>query len=221
MRRWFALVPLLAAGLAALAAEPADLPVVFQEDFKKGAERWEPSDPAAWKMIDTKDGPVYSQFQQSKYKPPHRSPFNFALVKDVRVGDFVLDAKCQSTVKDYPHRDLCLFFGVQDPAHFYYVHLGKKTDDHANQIFIVNAADRKKISTKTSEGTNWTDNWHQVRIVRQVEPGTIEVYFDDMKTPAMTATDKTFTSGRVGIGSFDDTGNWSEVKLRGKLVDKK
>jgi len=221
MRQTIAILPILAGALVALAAEPAALPLVFQEDFKKGAERWQPSDPGAWKVIETKEGPAFSQFQKSNFKPPHRSPLNFALIKDVAVADFVLDARCQSTVKDYNHRDMCLFFGYQDPAHFYYVHLGKKTDDHANQIFIVNGADRKKISTKTSAGTDWTDNWHTLRLVRQVGDGAIAVYFDDLKTPVMTATDKTFAWGRVGVGSFDDAGNWMDIKLRGVLVEKK
>lgn len=218
MRRLLLASLLLGIG-STLAAQ--DLPLLFQEDFEKGADRWEPTDPAAWKVIDTKDGKVFSQFQQSKFKPPHRSPLNFALVKDLTVGDFVLEAKCQSTVKDYAHRDLCLFFGYQDPAHFYYVHLGKKTDDHANQIFLVNKADRVKISTKTSEGTNWTDNWHKLKLVRKVGDGAIEVFFDDMKTPVMTASDKTFTWGRVGVGSFDDTGNWDDIKVWGVKAEKK
>jgi hypothetical protein len=202
---------------------PADekLPLLLTEDFEKGAERWQPTDPDAWKVIDTKDGKVYSQHRQSNYKPPHRSPFNIALLKEINVGDFALDAKLQSTVKDYGHRDMCLFFGYQDPSHFYYVHLGKKTDDHANQIFIVNDAPRKKISTKTTDGTNWNDDWHRVKIVRKVSDGTIEVYFDDMKSPIMTATDKTFAHGQIGIGSFDDTGNWDDVKLHGTKVEKK
>ena len=68
------------------------------------------------------------------------------------VGDFQLELQLQSTVKDYDHRSMVLVFGYQDPAHFYYVHFGKKTDDHANQIFIVNAAPRLKISTKTTPG---------------------------------------------------------------------
>ena len=50
-------------------------------------------------------------------------------------------------------------------------HLGKKTDDHANQIFIVNAAPRQKISTTTTPGTNWDDAWHHVKIVRRVADG--------------------------------------------------
>jgi hypothetical protein len=198
---------------------PEELPLLFQDDFENGASHWQPTDPQAWKVIQTDRGKVYSQFKQSKYEPPYRSPFNLALLKDVSVSDFVLEAKLQSTVKDYPHRDMCLAFGYQNPAHFYYVHLGKKTDDHANQIFIVNGAPRKKISTKTSPGTNWDDGWHHVKIVRNVADGSIMVYFDDMKTPVMTATDKTFLWGRVGIGSFDDTGNWDDVKLHGRKAE--
>jgi hypothetical protein len=202
-------------------ADVTELSLLFQDDFTKGAGAWEPTDPNAWKVIDVKDSKAYSQFAQSKYKPPHRSPFNVALVKDLSVGDFVLDAKVQSTARDYPHRDVCLFFGYQDPAHFYYVHLGKKTDDHANQVFIVNQSDRKKISTKTSEGTPWDDGWHHVRIVRTASDGAVAVFFDDLKVPIMTATDKTFTWGRVGVGSFDDTGNWTDIKLRGTKAEKK
>lgn len=229
MRRTLALFAALSLtffGLSA-AAESADpptgskLPLLFSDDFSQGAGHWQPTDPNAWKVIDTKEGKAYSLFQQSKYKPPFRSPFNFSLVKDLDVADFALEAKVQTTARDYPHRDMCLVFGYQDPAHFYYVHLGQKTDDHANQIFIVNNAPRKKISTKTTPGTKWDSAWHPVKLVRSVESGTVEVYFDDMKNPAMTATDKTFTWGKVGVGSFDDTGNWADVKLYGVKAKKR
>ncbi len=132
------------------------------------------------------------------------------------MSDFQLDVDFQTTARDYPHRSLCLFFGYQDPAHMYYVHFGQKTDDHANQIFIVNAKDRVKISTKTTAGTPWNNEWHHARIIRTVEDGRIEVFFDDMTTPVMTAVDKTFAWGQVGIGSFDDTGNFDNLVLRGK-----
>ena len=171
-------------------------------------------------MIDARGGKAYSQFKQSAYKPPHRSPLNFALVKDLVLTDFVLEAKAQSTARDYPHRDLCLFFGYQDPRHFYYAHLARRTDDHANQIFVVNGADRRKISTRTTPGTRWTAGWHHLRVVRRSGDGTIEVYFDDLKTPAMTARDRTFLYGQVGVGSFDDTGNWTDVRVHGIKVEK-
>jgi hypothetical protein len=210
---------LFAVAVTLSAQDAKDLPLVYEENFEKGASNWEPTDPNNWRIEETPMGKVYAQIaKQSKYEPPHRSPFNLSLLKDVVVGDFVLEAKLKSTIPDYGHRDMCLVFGHQDKAHFYYVHLGKQTDDHANQIFIVNDAPRTKISTKTTPGTNWTDNWHHVKIVRRVADGTIEVYFDDMKTPVMTAVDKTFTSGRIGIGSFDDTGVWDDIKLHGQKV---
>jgi hypothetical protein len=215
------MLAMISGGLVPGAADEKDLPLVFQDSFGAGAGAWQPTDPAAWKIIDAGAGKAFSQFKQSTYKPPHRSPFNFALVKDVIVGDVVLEARVRSTARDYPHRDVCLIFGHRDPAHFYYVHLGQKTDDHANQIFIVNGADRTKISTKTTDGTKWNDDWHRVRVARNVATGEIQVYFDDMKTPCMTATDKSFPSGRVGVGSFDDTADWTDVTVRGiKIVER-
>lgn len=203
------------------ATEFKGLPLLVFDDFESGkADRWEQSDPKAWKLIEKDGNHVYSQFQASKVETPVRSPFNRAMIKELYVSDCVLDVRLQSTVKDYGHRDMCLFFGFQDPAHLYYVHLGKQADDHANQIFIVNNEPRKKISIESTPGTNWTDNWHHARVVRNVETGSIEVYFDNMEKPVMRAVDKTFTWGQVGIGTFDDTGNFDDVTVYGKKVDK-
>ena len=214
--------PRSAAAEDAVPKERNGLPLIFQDDFENGASRWEPTDAKAWKIIEQGKNHVFNQFvKNSDYKPPHRSPYNRAMIKDVVVGSFVLDVKLQSTIPDYGHRDLCLFFGSQDPAHLYYVHLGKKMDPHANNVFIVNAADRKSISKTTTDGTPWDDEWHHVRLVRDVKTGSIEVYFDDMRKPAMTAIDKSFTWGRVGVGSFDDTGNFDDIRLWGEKVEPK
>ncbi len=199
-------------------ADDAELPRVFLEDFEKGAEHWSPVDPDHWKIKKVDDGQVFSHFvKQGKYQPPHRSPVNIALRKDSDVEQFELTARVRSTHPDYGHRDAVLIFGYQDPSHFYYVHLGKQMDDHANQIFIVNGKPRTKISTTTTSGTPWDDAWHTIKVVRTVQDGAIRVYFDDLAKPVMTATDKTFTWGRVGIGSFDDTTDWDNIELRGHL----
>ena len=200
---------------AALAAEK-DWPLVYQTDFEDGAADWKPTDDSAWKIEKTEKGNVYSQFKKrSNYNPPHRSPYNISLLNAPTITSFQLDVDVLSTHPDYGHRDCCLFFGYQDPANFYYVHLGKKTDDHANQIFIVNDKPRIKISTKTTEGTNWDEKWHHVRIIRNAESGQIRVYFDDMENPIMEAENTEFKFGKIGLGSFDDTGNWDNVVLRG------
>jgi hypothetical protein len=51
-----------------------------------------------------------------------------------------------------------------------------------------------------------------------VESGNIEVFFDDMTKPSMTAEDKTSQWGRIGVGSFDDIGNVDRVVLWGRKV---
>ena len=195
-----------------------DLPLVFRDDFARGADHWQPTDAAAWQVVDITGGRAYALTKQSNYKPAHRSPVNISLVRDVYVDDFTLDVRVRSTSREYGHRDLCLFFGYQSPTRFYYVHFGKKTDDHANQIFIVNDAARTKISTETTPGTPWDDGWHNLRITRSAATGAIDVYFDLPVKPVMRAVDKTFKWGRVGLGSFDDTGEFTDVRLHGRKI---
>ncbi|MCA9038247.1 MAG: hypothetical protein KDA91_24145 [Planctomycetaceae bacterium] len=197
-------------------APPAGMKLVYEHDFEDGkSDRYSPTDRTAWtlKKSDSGDSIMSLHKKNSDFKPRHRSPFNRTLINDLKVRSFVMDIQMKSTIPDYNHRSLCLFFGYRDDSHLYYVHFGKKTDDHANQIFIVNDAPRTKISTKTTPGTNWDDNWHNGRVVRNVDDGTIQIYFDNMDVPIMTATDKTFTEGQVGFGSFDDIGDFDNVRV--------
>jgi hypothetical protein len=206
---------------------PGGLPIVVKEDFEKGMSRWRTTDPdpkeGVWEVIEVKNGDKANHALRvkgiSKYQPPHRSPHSIALLKDVKVGDFELTARVQNTNKTAgAHRDLCIFWGYQDPSHFYYVHFGAKADPHACQIFIVNDAPRKMITKQEAKGTPWTDGWHTLKVVRRESDGTIEAYFDDMKKPLMTAKDTTFGPGLVGIGTFDDHGHFDDVVLRGEGV---
>ena len=61
-----------------------------------------------------------------------------------------------------------------------------------------------------------TTDRHHVKIVRNIKDGLIQVYFDDMQSPVMATHDKTFTHGRFGVGSFDDTGMFDEIRIWGK-----
>lgn len=196
----------------------AEPPVLFQDDFEKKTDRWSPTDEEKWRVTELDEGNrVYHLLGKSDYQPPHRSPHSVSLVKDLVVTDFTLTAKVQTLQTSRAHRDMCLFFGYQDAKHFYYVHLGQATDPHANQIFVVDDAPRVKISKTTNDGTPWKDGqWHDVKLVRDPASGNIEVYFDDMEKPQMTAVDKRFKWGQVGLGSFDDLGMWDDVVVRGE-----
>jgi hypothetical protein len=219
--RVLAAIGTLTAGLcgASLAGEGVQLPLLLHETFKEGANRWQPFDPTGWRVEKEGDRAIYSQFRkETSYRPPHRSPFLISLLKDVVVSDLDLRLRVKSTHPDYGHRDVCIVFGYQSPARFYYVHLGKEMDDHANQIFVVDDAPRVKISTQTTDGTPWDDEWHDVRIVRNSTSGEVAVYFDDMENPVMRAKDDRFRWGQIGIGSFDDLSAWDEIHVYGRLA---
>lgn len=215
---------LLFSGLAwnAAGADDGQMPLLVHEDFESDphATRWQPTDPSKWRVEETEQGNhAYHLLGQSDYQPPYRSPHSISLLKDLTVGDFELTARVKTLQTSRGHRDMCVIFGYQDPAHFYYVHLGERTDDHANQIFVVDDAPRIKISEQTNAGTPWKDDtWHRVRIVRRADDGLIEVYFDDMTKPQMVAHDKRFAWGQIGLGSFDDMGLWDDVEIRGRVA---
>ena len=196
--------------------EGGGLPLVFSDDFEKGSDRWETTDPKSWEMFDENGAHSFGLNKRiSDYQPKVRSPHNIALIKDVALADFVLIFKVRSTNDTGNHRDCCAFFCHQDAEHFYYVHLGAKPDPASGQIMIVNNEPRRPL-TENKKNVPWDSAWHTVKVVRKNDAGTIEVYFDDMQTPHLTATDKTFSKGRIGIGSFDDMNAFDDVRLYGK-----
>jgi hypothetical protein len=158
---------------------------------------------------------------QGKYRAKVRSPRVIGLISDHKFGDFVLEADLLQTGRDYGHRDMCLFFGFTDPSRYYYVHMATKADKNAHNVFIVNNKPRTNIARKTTKGIAWGKaKWHKVRLERKAAGGTIRVFFDDMKKPIMEASDKTFPTGYVGFGSFDDVGRVDNVRIWAPQVEK-
>ena len=203
---------------------PTSYKLLYEQDFENPAalQHFVMTDAQAWR-ITKKDGQsVLELTAQSNYQPDVRSPVNIALIADKVFDDFVLEASLLQTSKEYGHRDMCLFFGFQNPTNFYYVHIASAADEHAHNIFIVKNAPRTKIARQTTKGVDWgLDVWHKVRLERKVADGSIKVYFDDMTTPIMVAEDRTFDSGYIGFGSFDDTGMVRNIKVSGRSVEKK
>ena len=221
----FALV--LAAQHASLAAEdhiPSGYKLLYEQKFEEpdAIKGLQMTDPAAWKYSREEKGGALELAAQSKYKPEVRSPVNISLIKDKVFGDFIMEVDLIQTGREYGHRDMCLFFGFQNPKQFYYAHIATKADPNAHNIFIVNNEPRKNIAKTTTTGVNWGLNiWHKVKLERKVSDGSIKVYFDDMTIPIMVAEDKNFGPGFIGFGSFDDTGKVDNVKIWGPELGEK
>lgn len=198
---------------------PEGYRLAYSQDFAKptAMQDFVMTDSSAWKLLPAKgqDKPSLALIKRkSNYTPPFRSPINIALVGGQVFGDCIIDVECLQTGKEYGHRDMIVVFGFQSPSQFYYTHIATKADDHANQIFIVDKTERKKISKTSNDGNNWgLGVWHHVRVERKASDGTIKVFFDDLTKPIMTAENKTLGPGWVGFGSFDDTGKVTDIKI--------
>jgi hypothetical protein len=151
------------------------------------------------------------------YVPPFASPTRIALIALRQFGSFVLDVEVMQTGIDYGHRDASFFLGVEDPSHFYYAHVATTQDAVAHQIHIVNGAPRTAITRTSTTGFDWgRDVWRHIHIVRDIDTGLIEVYSELDPRPMLTANDKTFGTGYVGFGSFDDTARFRNVMIYAK-----
>lgn len=182
-----------------------------------GAGNWAPVTPSKWRF----PGREAVLAEAGVQRPGPRRPFEYAVLTAGReYGDVRIDAEVRiDTPVEITNRDVILVFDHQSDTRFSYVHLSSDNTIYPhNGIFVVNDADRVRIEDQWNGRTGAppaiTDTaWHRVRVVRCASSGEIAVYVDGSKRPLMTAVDTTLASGRVGFGSFDNTG-----RLRGLRI---
>ncbi len=189
----------------------------FQDDFEKGSlSAWEFPFPEDWQILA--EGPNhYLHMLRNREPGVPRRPLQFALFNGPRVGSFELTTRLRRE-----HSSLIVVFNYVDTMHFYYAHLsvdmGAKQPVH-NGIFIVNGEPRKRIAGLEAEPALPDTGWHTAHFVRDATSGEIEVFMDGAKQPLFSVRDSTFTCGRVGIGSFDETGDFDDVELKSNDAD--
>lgn len=147
---------------------------------------------------------------------PVRRPSALVILKTPAFSRASVTAEIRSTADvAVTNRDLEVVVGYQSPTRFYYVHLAGITNDVHNGIFLVADADRKRIDPGASPPQLTDQAWHEARVEWDGAAGQIDVYVDKSAKPVMQATDHVLTSGRVGVGSFDDTGEFRNIVVRG------
>ncbi len=147
-----------------------------------------------------------------------RRPAALAILKTKPLKEVTLEVDIKSNVDtSIIHRDLEVIIGYQSPEQFYYIHLAGTTDKVHNGIFIVDKADRRRIDPGKGIPQLKDKEWHHVRVVRKPDSGLIAVYDDGSKKPVLEAYDKTFERGMVGVGSFDDTGLFKNIYIKGSI----
>jgi hypothetical protein len=186
--------------------------VHFTDDFENGRlDAWQMPYPDDWAIL-ADDGRHYLHMKRKREPLVPRRPMQFALIKGVNVSSFDFRTRVRREGKS-----MIVVFNYVDSLHFYYTHLsadsGSQQPVH-NGIFLVNNAPRVRIAGLDAQPALPDTSWHQIRVLRDATSGRIEVWSEVSSQPLFTVVDRTFACGEVGIGSFDETGDFDDLDLR-------
>lgn len=205
----------LTLGLAPFAhrftASPAPERIWFADDFESGKlDAWQFPYPEDWTILRA-GGNHYLHLVRSRDPGVPRRPLQFALLKGVRVGTFSFQTRVRRD-----GRSMIVVFNYVDTLHFYYAHLsgdrGAAQPVH-NGIFMVNGGERARIAGAEAPPALPDREWHLIRVERNASSGAIDLYSDFQPGPIFSVVERTFTCGQIGIGSFDETGDFDDVSL--------
>ncbi len=186
--------------------------ISIRHNFNAGSlKAWEMPFPQDWEILQ-QGNLHYLHMKRPRDPEVPRRPVQFARLKGVKVGSFTLDVK----VRRIGH-SMIIVFNYVDTLHFYYVHLSENSGTQIsvhNGIFIVNGGPRYRIAGLDAAPALPDRSWHNVRIVRNVRTGSIQVFLDKETQPRFSVIDHTFACGQVGLGSFDETGEFAQFRLR-------
>jgi|GEM_PF-581121 len=176
-------------------------------------EQWELDGSGSWRCSDGK----LILFKAGVPSGPIRRPAALAILRTNPLRSVTVEAEIRCTAPlDVVRRDLDFVIAYESPTRFYYIHLAGITDSVHNGIFLVNNANRRRIDSGKGIPQLKDSVWHHVRVQRDGESGHISVYVDRMHDPVLKAIDTTICCGRVGFGSFDDTGEFRNIVVTGE-----
>lgn len=207
----FFLVCAVLTGPSSLGGGPRGRRLSIRDNFDSAnLNAWAVPFPEDWQILS--EGSLH-YLHMLRSRPPGvpRRPLQFARLKNVNVGSFVLDVKVRRA-----GGSMIVVFNYADTLHFYYVHLSENPGTQIavhNGIFIVNGAPRKRIAGLDAAPALPDRSWHDVRIVRDVHSGSIKIFLDKQTKPRFSVIDRTFRCGQVGLGSFDETGDFAQFRL--------
>ncbi|HEV2380617.1 MAG TPA: hypothetical protein VG206_12585 [Terriglobia bacterium] len=183
----------------------------FSDKFEGGnLDAWQMPYPEDWVILG-EPGRHYLHMKRNRDPGVPRRPLQFALLKNIKAGSFDLRVRVRRE-----GGSMIVVFNYVDTLHFYYSHLsvdsGRKQAVH-NGIFLVNNAPRVRIAGAEAIPALPDTSWHQIRVLRNGASGRIEVWSDVQAGVLFTVVDHTYSCGQIGLGSFDETGDFSDVDL--------
>ncbi len=147
-----------------------------------------------------------------------RKPQNYALAETEPYRKVTIEADLQPGGKS-----LVIVYAWQDESHFNYAHISSdaaRAVNVHNGIFHVFGGERVRISPLDGPGSfpvrtaqNAESPWTHVKLAWDGATGRVVVEVDGRKSPSLEAVDLSLTHGRVGLGSFNETGGFKTFKI--------
>jgi hypothetical protein len=182
-----------------------------------GLSDWSLAVPADWKIVEDHGNHVLRLDKAGPVGANPRRPVKLALWKPGCVAGFELDVRVKRDPIQQTEGDVLVIFGFQDKLHFYYAHLSSDDANVAvhNGLFRVNGGDRERIAGTGARPVLPDEAWHRIRVTRNTQSGAIRLFVDNDAEPRFEVTDRTHAYGLVGVGSFDNTGEFDDIRLKG------
>jgi hypothetical protein len=143
-----------------------------------------------------------------------RRPKQFAILQEGPFKSFTLEVEVKRNGKS-----LALAYAHQDEGHFNYALIS--VDDPAKQrvhngVFHVFGGERVRISSlEGGPGLLPSADWTKVKLVWDGKTGEVRCWADGKTSEALHGVDLSLKSGRVGLGSFNETGSFRNLKVSG------
>lgn len=202
LRRTLLSLPLLAA---------ARLPAA--DRLEAFGQRWSVPLGADWR-VTREDGEETLELITARPKADSpRKPFQYALLEGPPIEKFTIECEAR---KQSPRGSLIIVYAWRGPSHFNYVHLSDDTGSEQpvhNGIFHVYGGDRVRISPEQGPCALPTAGWHKVRVVYDSATGLVETWVDGQLNPSLRGADLSLGAGRVGLGSFFNTGGFRRFRM--------
>jgi len=165
-----------------------------------------------WRIERDNGTPVLHLFRARGPLPGPRRPIQFALAETAELNHVTVDLDARPLEKS-----LILVFAYRDSAHFDYAHLSTDsalTEPHHNGIFHVYGGERVRISSQQGTAAfSASKRWYHIDLIYDGASGKVQVAIDGQSTPALSAIDSSLGVGKVGLGSFDETADFKNVKI--------
>jgi hypothetical protein len=182
--------------------------------------KWTLPNASDWKVEVNQDTTVLHLVTSRGPLPGPRRPIQFALPETPEFQRVTMDLDARPLEKS-----LIVVFAYRDNAHFDYAHLSTdraSSEPHHNGIFHVYGGERVRISNEEGPAAfPATKRWYHVRLTYDGKSGSVEVAVDGQLVPSLQATDLSLRSGKVGVGSFDETGDFKNIKIDGVPVERR